>query len=85
MEIAAWAGPCRGRDVLVEPEHVVGVVGGFDRGQALPCRAGVRRANVLPALVGEEADGGAGVGVVDLRESWVTRISGRAPAMTESP
>src|SRR4029450_12990599 len=43
-----------GRDGLVEPEHVVGVVLRLPAPQPLPGRAGVGRADALRALVGEE-------------------------------
>src|SRR5918998_4092563 len=49
---------CR-RDVLVEPEEVVRVVAGLDRGEAVPGGAGVRGANARGALVAHEADVGA--------------------------
>src|SRR4051795_1756186 len=64
---APWTPVLRvGRDVLVEPEQVVGVVGGLHRRQPLPRRAGVRRVDALRALVGEQARVGSGVAVVQL-------------------
>src|SRR4051794_19868668 len=55
-----------GRDVLVEPEHVVRVIDGLHHGQAVPRRAGVRGTYPLLALVAEEAGVGAAVAVLEL-------------------
>src|SRR5439155_13383534 len=57
----ARAAPSRGLrgDVLVEPEHVRGVVTSLDLGQPIPGRARVGVADPLLALVGEEVDVGA--------------------------
>src|SRR5688500_3734166 len=53
------------RDVLVEPEDVVGVVLGLDGRQPVPRRARVGGANPLLAFVADEAGVRAGVAVVE--------------------
>jgi hypothetical protein len=50
------ASPDRRRNVLVQPEQVLGVVAALDLGQASPRRSRVGGAHAVLALVAEEAD-----------------------------